>query len=151
MCADEPLRPSRPGHTAVQPIGSPFSSPFGFQLTDRHAYKCSVACMMSGQQDPLSAHPLPGITHSNCCQAHWITLQLTIQLAACCMCADEPFRPSRPDHTAVKPIGTPISSPFGLQLTVNLLMSPSDHQGLITLLSGRLDHLSAHLSAGSLL
>ena len=57
------------------------------------------------------------ITHSNCCQAHWITFQLTSQLAACCKCADEPLRPSRPDHTAVKPIGSPFSSPFGLQLT----------------------------------
>jgi hypothetical protein len=31
-------------------------------------------------------------------------------------------------QTAVKPIGSPFSSPFGLQLTVNLLLSPSDHQ-----------------------
>jgi len=28
-----------------------------------------------------------------------------------------------------------------LQLAVNLLMTPSDHQGLITLLSSPLDHL----------
>ena len=52
MLSLKPLLPKRPDHTAVKPIdmiGSPFSSPFGLQLTDRHAYKCSVACMMSGQ------------------------------------------------------------------------------------------------------
>jgi hypothetical protein len=52
MLSLKPLLPKRLDHTAVKPIdmiGSPFSSPFGWQLTDRHAYKCSVACMMSGQ------------------------------------------------------------------------------------------------------
>jgi hypothetical protein len=51
---------------------------------------------------------------------------------------------------AVKLIGSPFSSPFSLQLAVNLLMTPSDHQGLITLLSSPLDHLSAHHLACSL-
>jgi hypothetical protein len=58
-----------------------------------------------------------------------------------------PFRPSRPDHTAVRQIGSPFSSPFSLQLTVNVLMTPSDHQGLIKLLSSRLELQSAHHSA----
>ena len=57
------------------------------------------------------------ITHSNCCQADWITFQLTLWLAASCKCADEPLRQSRPDHTAVKPIVSPFSSPIGLQPT----------------------------------
>jgi hypothetical protein len=51
---------------------------------------------------------------------------------------------------AVKLIGSPFSSPFSLQLAVNLLMTPSDYQGLITLLSSPLDHLSAHHLACSL-
>ena len=51
---------------------------------------------------------------------------------------------------AVKLIGSPFSSPFSLQLAVNLLMTPSDHQGLITLLSSPLDHRSAHHLACSL-
>ncbi len=54
-------------------------------------------------------------------------------------------------QTAVKPIGSPFSSPFSLQLAVNVLMSPSDHQCPITLLSSPLDHLSAHHLACSLL
>ena len=54
-------------------------------------------------------------------------------------------------QTAVRLIGSPFSSPFGLQLLVSVLMSPSDNHGLITLLSSPLDHHSAHLSACSLL
>ena len=55
-----------------------------------------------------------GGRYSTCCQANWITFQLTSQL-------------------------------------VCVLMSPSDHQGLITLLSSLLDHLSAHHLACTLL
>jgi hypothetical protein len=62
----------------------------------------------------------------------------------------KPLRPTRPDYTAW-PMGSPFSSPLSLQLAVCLLMSPSDHQGLITLLSSPFDHLSAHHLAGSLL
>ena len=61
------------------------------------------------------------ITHSNCCQADWITFQLTFQLASSCKCADES------------------------------MMTPSDHQRLITLLSSPLYHLSAHHLACRLL
>jgi hypothetical protein len=93
-----------------------------------------------------------------CCQASWITFQLTSWLAANSQTADTPHRSPFGSpcgcepltlalqlarnaypcelyraHT-VKPVRSPSSSPLGLQLTLGLLTSPSDH-------------LSAHLVA----
>ncbi len=88
-------------HT-VKPVGSPFSSPLGLQLTLR---------LLTSPTDHLSAH-LAAVQPS------------TLGAYPCKL-----YRV----HT-VKPVGSPFSSPLGLQLTLRLLTSPADH-------------LSAHLAA----